>query len=99
MPGFRKGRAPRKLVESKFRHSVSDQVKGSLLMDSLSQVTDEQDFSAIGEPDFDYEAISVPDEGDFKFQFQIEVRPEFKTPDWKGAKLTKPVGLRSETGT
>jgi trigger factor len=91
VPGFRSGRAPRQLVEKQFKERVVEQVKGSLLMDSLSQVTDSQDFSAIGEPDFDYEAINVPDDGDFKFQFQIEVRPEFKTPDWKGVKLTKPV--------
>ena len=91
VPGFRSGRAPRQLVEKQFKDRVVEQVKGSLLMDSLSQVTDSQDFSAIGEPDFDYEAISIPDDGDFKYQFTIEVRPEFKTPDWKGMKLTKPV--------
>ena len=91
VPGFRSGRAPRQLVEKQFKDRVVEQVKGSLLMDSLSQVTESQDFSAIGEPDFDYEAINVPDDGDFKFQFQIEVRPEFKTPDWKGVKLTKPL--------
>jgi trigger factor len=91
VPGFRAGRAPRKLVEKQFRDRVVEQVKGSLLMDSLSQVTDSQDFSAISEPDFDYNAIEVPEEGDFKYQFSVEVRPEFKTPDWNGIKLTKPV--------
>ncbi len=91
VPGFRSGRAPRQLVEKQFKDRVVEQVKGSLLMDSLSQVTESQNFSAIGEPDFDYEAIKIPDEGDFKFQFRIEVRPEFKTPQWKGIPLTKPV--------
>src|SRR5712671_1889749 len=32
VPGFRAGRAPRKLVEHRFRKDVADQVKGSLLM-------------------------------------------------------------------
>ena len=91
VPGFRSGRAPRKLVEKQFKDRVSEQVKGSLLMDSLSQVTEAEDFSAIGEPDFDYNSIKVPDSGDFKYQFQIEVRPEFETPKWKGLKLSKPV--------
>ena len=53
VPGFRAGRAPRKLVEHRFRKDVADQVKGSLLMDSLSQMTDEQKLAAISEPDFD----------------------------------------------
>ena len=91
VPGFRSGRAPRKLVEKQFKDRVTEQVKGSLLMDSLSQVTEAEDFSAIGEPDFDYNSIKVPDTGDFKYQFQIEVRPQFDTPDWKGLKLNKPV--------
>ncbi|MEM9368232.1 MAG: trigger factor [Planctomycetota bacterium] len=91
VPGFRAGRAPRKLVEKQFKDRVKDRVKGSLLMDSLSQVTEKAEFSAIGEPDFEYESIDLPDEGEFKFQFQIEVRPEFATPDWKGIPLVKPV--------
>ena len=53
VPGFRPGRAPRKLIETRFRKDVADQVKGSLLMDSLAQITEDQDFSAISEPDFD----------------------------------------------
>lgn len=91
VPGFRSGRAPRKLVEKQFRERVVDQVKGSLLMDSLAQVTDTEEFSAIGEPDFDYNSIKIPESGDFKFQFRIEVRPEFETPKWKGLKFNKPV--------
>ncbi|MEO1614840.1 MAG: trigger factor [Planctomycetota bacterium] len=91
IPGFRNGRAPRKLVEKQFRESVADRVKGQLLMESLSQVTEQEDFSAIGEPDFDYNSIPEPGEGPFTYQFTIEVRPEFETPNWKGLALTKPV--------
>ena len=91
VPGFRAGRAPRRLVEKQFKDQVVDRVKGSLLMDSLGQITDSEEFSAISEPDFDYNSIEIPDEGDFKFQFSVEVRPEFDTPNWKGLKFTKPV--------
>lgn len=91
VPGFRSGRAPRKLVEKQFKDRIFEQVKGSLLMDSLSQVTASDSFSAIGEPDFDYTSIKLPDAGDFKYQFRIEVRPEFETPNWKGLELVKPV--------
>jgi len=91
VPGFRAGRAPRKLVEKQFKDRIQERVKGSLLMDSLSQVTEEAEFSAIGEPDFEYESIELPDEGEFKYQFKIEVRPEFQTPNWRGLSLKKPV--------
>ena len=87
VPGFRPGRAPRKLVESRFRDQISDQVKGSLLLDSMTQVNEDQNFSAISEPDFDFEAISVPESGPMTYEFDIEVRPEFDLPDWKGLEL------------
>ena len=91
VPGFRIGRAPRKIVEHRFRDEVSDQVKSSLLLDSLEQISEEQRFTAISEPNFDLEAVEVPEEGPMTFEFTIEVRPEFDMPEWKGLKLKRPV--------
>src|SRR5262245_61089498 len=91
VPGFRTGRAPRKVVEHRFRDEVAEQVKSSLLLDSLEQISEEQRFTAISEPDFDLEAVEVPKEGPMTFEFTIEVRPEFDLPKWKGLKLTRPV--------
>jgi len=96
LPGFRVGKAPRKLLESKFREQISDQVKSSLVMDSLQQVTESGEFSAISEPDMDYGAVEIPKTGDFKFEFKIEVRPEFDTPNWKGLTLSRPVHTLSD---
>ncbi|MBS0209777.1 MAG: trigger factor [Planctomycetes bacterium] len=90
VPGFRAGRAPRKLVEAKFRKDVADQVKGSLVVDSLGQLSDDQKLTPISEPDFDAEAIVMPDEGPMTFEFDIEVRPEFDLPQWKGLSIERP---------
>lgn len=96
VPGFRPGRAPRKLVESRFKEQITDQVKGSLLMDSMTQVNEECDFSAISEPEFDFDAVKLPEEGPMTFEFDIEVRPEFDVPEWKGLQLEMPVYEYSE---
>jgi len=90
VPGFRVGKAPRQIVEKKFRKQVADQVKGSLLMDSLTQISDDETFSAISEPDLDFQKVEIPDEGDLVYEFNIEVRPEFEIPNWKGLKLERP---------
>ncbi len=90
VPGFRAGRAPRKLVEARFRKDVVDQVKASLLMDSMAQVTDDESLSAISEPELDLGAIEVPDTGPMTFEFNLEVRPEFELPHWKGLKIDRP---------
>jgi trigger factor len=91
VPGFRIGRAPRKLVENRFRKEIGEQIKGSLLMDSLSQISDEQSFTAISEPELNLEAVEVPDQGPMTFEFDIEVRPEFDLPKWRGLRLNRPV--------
>ena len=89
VPGFRIGRAPRKLVETRFKKEIADQVKGSVLMDAMTQVNENHDFSAISEPDFDFNAITMPDDGDLTFEFNVEVRPEFEMPEWKQLKLDR----------
>jgi len=91
VPGFRAGRAPRKIVENRFRDEITEQVKGTLLLDCLEQISKEQRFTAISEPEFDLEAVEVPRDGPMTFEFTIEVRPEFDLPKWKGLKLNRPV--------
>ncbi len=91
VPGFRPGRAPRKLVAARFRKEIAQQVKAQLLLDAIDQVTEEHDLVPISEPDFDPEAVELPQEGNLTFEFDLEVRPEFELPQWKGLKLRRPV--------
>jgi len=60
-------------------------------MNCLTQVNEEQKLSAISEPDFDFKAVELPEEGPLTFEFDIEVRPEFEMPQWRGLKIEKPV--------
>jgi trigger factor len=60
-----------------------------ILMDSLSQVSSGDDFAAIGEPDLDFAAVILPDDGPLTYEFNIEVRPEFDLPNWRGLSLER----------
>ena len=91
VPGFRVGKAPRKLVERRFRKEVAERVKHILAIDALEQVNASSDFTPISEPDVDLTELVLPEEGDFIFEFSIEVRPDFDLPEWKGLKIEKPV--------
>ncbi len=91
VPGFRPGHAPRKLIEVRFRKDLADKVKSELVRDSLSQVNEEQQLSAISEPDIDFEAVELPEDGPFTFEFDVEVRPDFDLPEWKELEIEKPV--------
>jgi trigger factor len=89
--GFRPGKAPRKLIEKQYHGSVSEEIKTQVLMASLEQLADEQQISPLSPPELDPYAISIPKEGPFVYEFDIEVRPEFDLPDYKGLKLRRPV--------
>ena len=91
VPGFRVGHVPKKLVEKRFRKELAAQVKQKVLVQSLEQVSDEQDLEPISEPSLDVESLEIPEEGDFEFEFDIEVRPEFDIPDYAGMKIERPV--------
>jgi trigger factor len=89
VPGFRVGKAPRKLVEKRFKKDLSDQVKHNLVLNALTTINRKSDFTPISEPDLQYDSLVLPDEGPFVFEFSIEVRPEFDLPEWKGLKIEK----------
>ena len=91
VPGFRKGRAPKKLVAKRYKKMVEDRVKSSLIMDSIEQLGDRDDITPISEPDFDFAAVVLPESGPMVFEFRLEVRPEFDLPNWDGLKIEKPV--------
>lgn len=90
VPGFRVGYVPAKLVEKRFRKEISNQLKQKLLMQSLEQVSEENNLDAINEPNIDIETLEIPDEGDFEYEFDIEVRPDFELPDYNGLKIQRP---------
>ena len=96
VPGFRTGHVPRKLVEKRFRKEVGDHVRQKVLMQSLQQLGEDHKLDAINEPDLDVEALVLPDEGDFTYEFDVEVRPEFDLPDYAGLKVKRPVRTISD---
>src|SRR5436309_7299122 len=89
--GFRPGKAPRKLVERFYKQDVQQQVKAEVLMASLEQLAEEQDIAPLAPPDLDPGKIEIPEAGPMVYEFEVEVRPEFKLPDYKGLKLKRPV--------
>lgn len=90
VPGFRVGHVPAQLIEKRFRKELAAQVKQKVLLQSLEQVSEDHELDPIGEPNIDVEAIEIPEEGDFEYDFDIEVRPEFSLPDYDGLKITRP---------
>ena len=89
VPGFRKGRAPRQLLEKRFGKETTEQVKLKLLADASDSAIKDNKLDTLREPDIDFEKIELPADGPLKFDFEIEVRPEFDLPQLEGIAVEK----------
>ncbi len=91
VPGFRIGRAPRRLIEKRFGSEISDDVRNGLIGEALGEAMDKADLGqTIGEPDLELDGIELPDRGDLEFSFEVEVAPEFDLPDLDGIRVEEP---------
>src|SRR5215471_8913231 len=91
VPGFRPVKAPRKFIERKFRPTVKEDVRREVLMASLQQLAEDSNISPLAPPELAPEDLELPETGPFVYEFDVEVRPEFDLPEYKGMKLRKPM--------
>jgi trigger factor len=94
--GFRPGKAPRKVIERRFHKEIGDQVKTEILLASLEQLADENDIAPLTAPNIDPLKIELPRSGPLVYEFEVEVRPQFDLPNYKGLKLRRPVQTISD---
>ena len=60
-----------------------------LLADASEAAIKDSKFNALREPDLDFESIEMPAEGPLKFDFEVEVRPEFDLPQLEDIPITR----------
>ena len=89
IPGFRKGKAPRQLIDARFgRGPILEQVVNDMLPSRYEQAVQENDLKVIGQPDVD---ISKIEDKDFvEFTAEVDVRPEIEVPDFSKMNVTVP---------
>jgi trigger factor len=91
IPGFRKGRAPKRLIEKRFGTAVKDEVKSQLISETYEQAIAEQKLEVVGQPDVkDADKIEVPETGSFIYRVEVEVVPSFELPSLEGIEVEKP---------
>ncbi|MEM1353535.1 MAG: trigger factor [Planctomycetota bacterium] len=90
LPGFRRGRAPRRLLEKRFASGVSDDVKNALLSETYTKAMEDNGLDPLGDPEVDdIENLKLPDSGDLTFTVKIEVTPDVELPAFDSIKVEK----------
>jgi trigger factor len=91
LPGFRKGHAPRNILERKFGKALLDDLKFELLSASFEEIKEEKKLEPVGEPDVaEVEKLAVESGKPFAYEVTIEVRPTIELKPYEGLKVARP---------
>jgi trigger factor len=105
VPGFRKGRAPIRLVQKRFGADVRESLTTTILGQSFFAATEIKGLEILGDPLFNIASaegeklmeldealqhIKLPESGDFSYCCEVEIKPSFELPELKGIKVKTP---------
>lgn len=91
LPGFRKGRAPRRLVERKFGSTIRREAKNQLVVAAYQKAIEDNKLRVVGDPTAsELDKIELTDGKPLKFELEVEVSPEFELPEIDGIDVKKP---------
>lgn len=93
IPGFRKGKAPRALLEKRFGSTLRSETKSQLMSGAYAKALEEHKIRPIGEVELGEEARNPDLEPDqpLTFTLEVEVVPDFELPSVEGAEIDRPV--------
>lgn len=92
IPGFRRGRAPRRLLEKKFGAALRREAKNQLVAQAYSKAIEEHKLRVLGDPISEgLDKIEIEAGKPLAFEVEVEVLPEFELPSLENIPVRKPV--------
>ena len=89
MPGFRQGRAPRSLIESRFGTTLREEAVESAVDEAFGQAAREQQLELVGPARI--EDVRYEPGEPLRFRAVVELRPKVEAKDYRGIPLTRRV--------
>ncbi len=88
IPGYRPGKAPRAVVDKRFRKEIQEEVTKKLVSKSYREAIEQKKLRVASLTNL--EDVQFGDDKSMKFQATIVTAPEFKLPDYKSIKVELP---------
>jgi trigger factor len=79
MPGFRKGKVPRRVIESRYGKSILDDAVGDIVAETLDAVIREKGLNIIGTPEVSVEPYDTT--AGLVYSAEVNIYPDFELPD------------------
>ncbi|MDD5728058.1 MAG: trigger factor, partial [Victivallales bacterium] len=97
LPGFRKGKAPRELVEQYFADKAHDKVLTNLVSDTYREAVAQEKIHPVAMPNISN--VNFKKDEKMSFQVQVDVRPMYTLKEYAGIKIKKQVLAVDEVET
>jgi trigger factor len=88
MPGFRKGKVPRKILEQQHSNIAREHVLRKLIPFGYSQAIEKHNIEPVAKPEI--RNVELVKNKPLHFEACVDVKPEFKIKRYKGIKVKKP---------
>jgi trigger factor len=88
IPGYRVGKAPRRVVEAKFRKEIEDEVTKKLVSHSYHEAIAEKQLRVVSLTSV--ENVAIADDKTMRFRATVITAPEFELPDYKNITVQLP---------
>jgi trigger factor len=95
IPGFRKGKVPKEVLERKFGPSLKEEALGSIIEKSITEIFEDETFPAADRP-LAYSSPQLAEKpeldlgADLRFSVTYDVLPVVKVAAWKGLSVEIP---------
>lgn len=80
IPGYRPGKAPHALVESRFAKDIKEELTNKLLRESLNEAIKEKDLQVLSVSDV--QNVEIADDKTLRYTATVVTAPEFELPDY-----------------
>jgi trigger factor len=95
LPGFRKGKTPKEVLEKRFGAEIANDVRQTLADEALKTAIEKHALQLLGQPEL-IGTTDIKEGASSTFTLEIEVRPEFELPEYKGLEVERPAATVSE---
>ena len=88
IPGYRPGKAPRKVIEAKFKKEIQDELEKKLVSKSYHEAIEQEKLRVVSLTNL--EDVKFGDDKSLRFRATVVTAPEFDLPEYKNIKVELP---------